>query len=347
MILTLIAILVSAIIICTAGFVAWRMASTQCKQCTRKSKCRFHTLTREHDRLKKLYRRFESQHSADDGQMKQDMKQLSDTIVDIQAQLRDLNQAQPPGDGADKIAENAAKIASIEAQLSAARDAPDNASATIAANAAKIASIEAQLSAARDAPDNASATIEAIEAQLSAALSAAALSDNGTAGWSGADNKAKIVELEAAVAAVKIEVANINNDSITTKRVTAPHIQSLPTGIDTTLPPGWGGGIHAWDVYVNSSISAGKDGKVASLMKSDGNLMIGKDFEVGGNIHMKKPGSIFAPSMNIQTGDRLMLMSAGGVHITKNWGGAGMLTVSDKICINKTCIDENTLKSLT
>jgi hypothetical protein len=98
---------------------------------------------------------------------------------------------------------------------------------------------------------------------------------------------------------------------------------------------------------VTGTFSASGPAKFKSGASFDGDVV------TSGNIHLNKPGmAIHAGGrMHIQTAEALMMMSAGGVNVSTAWGGNGALkvdktlTVGEKICINTTCIDENTLKS--
>lgn len=40
----------------------------------------------------------------------------------------------------------------------------------------------------------------------------------------------------------------------------------------SSMPSGWGGGIHTWDLYANGTVGAGKNGNVAAYMSSNGQI---------------------------------------------------------------------------
>jgi filamentous hemagglutinin family protein len=47
-------------------------------------------------------------------------------------------------------------------------------------------------------------------------------------------------------------------------------------------PTGWGQGVHAWDVYANGTVGAGKDGNVAAYMNRDGHIVANSSFRTPG-----------------------------------------------------------------
>jgi len=207
--IALLAILISVVILCLAVFAAWKISSNKCKQCTDHAKCKFHTLTREHERLDTLNKKFRSKQCAEGSQMKKNIKELTTRIGEIQGQLQGLTAAATPdraiaGEvdyltaklaGAQAAPDaNAEKIASIEAQLAAATGALEASTA----NATKIASIEAQLAAARGAPDANATKIAEMESELVAARGAI---------HAATVNAAKIEALEAQLVATRGELS--------------------------------------------------------------------------------------------------------------------------------------------
>jgi hypothetical protein len=48
-------------------------------------------------------------------------------------------------------------------------------------------------------------------------------------------------------------------------------------------PTGWGQGVHAWDVYANGTVGAGKDGNVAAYMNRDGHIEAVNSFKLNAN----------------------------------------------------------------
>jgi hypothetical protein len=217
--IALLAILVSVtILLCLAGFVAWKISSSKCKQCTEHTKCKFHALSREHARLDLLNKKFRSKQCAERNQMNKKVKQLTDRITEMQAQLKDLTAAATPdkaiaGEVNDLTAKLAAarsapdanddKITGLEAQLAAANGALQASTA----NATKIVAIEAQIAAARNAPDANATKIAAMESELVAARGAI---DAATV------NATKIAAIEAQIIATRgaIEATTVNATKI-------------------------------------------------------------------------------------------------------------------------------------
>lgn len=91
---------------------------------------------------------------------------------------------------------------------------------------------------------------------------------------------------------------------------------------ETGLPPGWGGGLHTWDVYAEATIAAGRNGAVAAYMNADGHI-------VGtGDLHVGKGRTIHnAGRMHVHPQERLYLLAKDGVWITSDWGARGSLFV--------------------
>jgi hypothetical protein len=51
------------------------------------------------------------------------------------------------------------------------------------------------------------------------------------------------------------------------------HLVARPNNAPlSSMPNGWGGGMHTWDLYANASIAAGRNGGVASFMNADGRV---------------------------------------------------------------------------
>ena len=68
------------------------------------------------------------------------------------------------------------------------------------------------------------------------------------------------------------DVLVANRDKITMNKTTSvPHLK-VNRGDGEKYVPGWGNGIHAWDVYANGTIGAGTDGNVAAFFNRNGDI---------------------------------------------------------------------------
>ena len=63
-----------------------------------------------------------------------------------------------------------------------------------------------------------------------------------------------------------------------------------------SIPAGWGGGIHAFDIYANGSIAVGTNGAIAASMNSAGDATFNRNVSVGGNFSI---GGTFSLSNNL------------------------------------------------
>jgi hypothetical protein len=70
-------------------------------------------------------------------------------------------------------------------------------------------------------------------------------------------------------------------------------------------PSGWGQGLHAWDVYANGTIGAGKDGGLAAYLNSGGHVVA--------NSSLRTPGFYSSGAGNDFKG-------GASVHNPNNWG---------------------------
>jgi hypothetical protein len=62
------------------------------------------------------------------------------------------------------------------------------------------------------------------------------------------------------------------------------------------IPTGWGGGIHAFDIYANGTIAAGTNGAITAFMNSAGDATFNGNVAVGGNFSI---GGTFSLSNNL------------------------------------------------
>lgn len=67
--------------------------------------------------------------------------------------------------------------------------------------------------------------------------------------------------------------------SQTYELVQAKHMR-VNRSADEQWPNGWGKGLHAWDVYANGTVGAGKDGTLAAYMNRDGIIMANNTFDL-------------------------------------------------------------------
>ena len=106
-------------------------------------------------------------------------------------------------------------------------------------------------------------------------------------------NYITMADISSGINTNKVHTQNLNvKDNITTgsMKVNRPDNEKWPNG--------WGKGIHSWDVYVNGTVGAGKDGNVAAYINRDG--WIGGDNLVLGNNGNNK-WILHAPNDNRKT----------------------------------------------
>ena len=79
----------------------------------------------------------------------------------------------------------------------------------------------------------------------------------------------------------------------------------------------------------------------------NGNLEVEGTTSLKGDLNMERDRSIRSSGkLDVAATGEQYLSPKQGVHITKNWGGSGDLTVDGTICMGKTCIAEGNLKGM-
>jgi hypothetical protein len=73
----------------------------------------------------------------------------------------------------------------------------------------------------------------------------------------------------------------IRGETVFDKTASVPHLK-VNRGDNEKYVPGWGNGVHAWDVYANGTIGAGIDGNVAAFLNRNGDIQ-GNSVSVNNN----------------------------------------------------------------
>jgi hypothetical protein len=116
---------------------------------------------------------------------------------------------------------------------------------------------------------------------------------------------------------------------------------AVNSGNLTTWPPGWGDGIHTWDLYGEGTVGAGKNGKVNTYLSSDGNGYFSGKLTVEGDLTIGSAKTISSPGRLHISGDAdLYLLNKGGVVVSRAWGGNGSLEIDGALITHPISADQ-------